>query len=142
MNESTTADDLEPSANGLPDTVHHLQLDGRDIYVVGTAHVSQQSVEDVRKTIERVEPDTICVELCEGRYQNLMDREAWQKLDIFKVLKEGKAPLLLSSLVMTSFQKRIGQRSRCHPRRRDDRGHTSRQGARARNRCWRIATFR
>ncbi len=93
----------------LPSTVTSIDLEGREVFLVGTAHVSKKSVEDVRETIEAVEPDTICVELCEARYQNIIQRDSWQKLDIFKVLKEGKAPLLLSSLVMSSFQKRIAK---------------------------------
>lgn len=93
----------------LPASVQRVAVDGRDVFLVGTAHVSKQSVEDVRTTIETVRPDAVCVELCAARHANLMDRESWRKLDIFKVLRQGKAPLLLSSLIMTSFQRRIGQ---------------------------------
>lgn len=81
----------------------------RELALVGTAHVSRHSVDDVRATIEAFEPDTVCVELCEARYRNIVDKAAWRKLDIFKVLREGKAPLLLSSLLMTSFQRRIAE---------------------------------
>ncbi len=104
----TKSDQIAPE---LPSTCKliDLEVDGveRQIALVGTAHVSKSSVEDVRRTIEIFEPDTVCIELCEGRYRNIIDKEAWKQLDIFKVLKEGKAPLLLSSLVMTSFQRRI-----------------------------------
>lgn len=95
----------------LPKTVKliDLEVDGvqRQVALVGTAHVSKSSVDDVRQAVETFDPDTICVELCEGRYRNIVDKAAWKELDIFKVLKEGKAPLLLSSLVMSSFQRRI-----------------------------------
>ena len=96
----------------LPSTVTRIELEDpevREVFLIGTAHVSKKSVEDVSVTVAAVEPDTICVELCEARYQNIIQRDSWQKLDIFKVLKEGKAPLLLSSLVMSSFQKRIAE---------------------------------
>ena len=106
-------DDDEPV---LPDSVRELQLaDGRLLYLVGTAHVSKQSVQDVTDTFHQVRPDTVCVELCAGRHQNLVDREGWRKLDIFKVLREGKAPLLLSSLVMASFQRRIARQLGVEP---------------------------
>ena len=91
----------------LPATVTLLEQDGRKLYVVGTAHVSKESVEDVALTLEQIQPDEVAVELCASRHQTLMDRESWSKLDIFKVLKEGKAALLLSSLLMSSFQRRI-----------------------------------
>ena len=102
-----------PEPGSLPSTVRLLEFerDGvrREVALVGTAHVSARSVDDVRHTIETFAPDTVCVELCEARYRNIIDKAAWRKLDIFKVLREGKAPLLLSSLLMTSFQRRIAE---------------------------------
>jgi pheromone shutdown-related protein TraB len=80
---------------------------GKRVFLVGTAHVSASSVEDVRTTIERVRPDSVCVELCQPRYDSLTNPEAWRKLDILSVLREGKAHLLLGSLIMTAFQRRI-----------------------------------
>ena len=91
----------------LPRTVHLLEVAGKRIFLVGTAHVSMQSVDDVRATIERVRPDSVCVELCQPRYDSLTNPEAWRKLDILSVLREGKAHLLLGSLILTAFQRRI-----------------------------------
>lgn len=103
----------EIKANGpappIPASVKKVELDGRQIYLVATAHVSNQSVQDVRDTIEAVHPDSICVELCESRYRNLMDREQWKRTDIIRIIREKKAMLLLSSLVISSFQRRIAQ---------------------------------
>ncbi len=91
----------------LPPAVSHIELDGRNIYLVGTAHVSKSSVCDVESTIAAVQPDTVCVELCEPRYQNLSNPESWRNVNILEVLRKGKATLLLSSLIMSSFQRRI-----------------------------------
>ncbi len=71
-----------------------------------TAHVSLQSVDDVRKTIEIVRPDTIAVELCPPRHEALTDKERWKKMDIFKVIRSGKAVFLLAQLIIASFTKR------------------------------------
>ncbi|OQY28129.1 MAG: conjugal transfer protein TraB [Candidatus Cloacimonetes bacterium 4572_55] len=95
---------------GLPETVKKIDVLGKVIYLVGTAHVSKQSVEDVKQTILKVEPDTVCVELCQSRYENLTDPDRWGKMDIVKVIRGGKAMLLLSSLIMTSFQRQIGKK--------------------------------
>ena len=95
--------------NRLPDTVRTVELGGRTLHLVGTAHVSPKSVEDVERTLDLVEPDTVAVELCAARHQTLTDRENWRKLDIYQVLREGKAALLLSSLVMSGFQRRIAE---------------------------------
>ena len=107
MSDSPIVDAPPERSDQLPDAVTLLEHGGRKLYVVGTAHVSKESVEDVARTLEMVQPDEVAVELCASRHQTLMDRESWSKLDIFKVLKEGKAALLLSSLLMSSFQRRI-----------------------------------
>ena len=105
----------QPTGADLPSSVQRLELDDREVFLVGTAHVSPQSVRDTNATIEAVEPDTVCVELCEARYQNLENQDSWRKLDIFQVLREGKAALLLSSFLMHSFQRRIAQRFGIEP---------------------------
>ncbi len=94
----------------IPSGVKRLDLGARQVYLVPTAHVSKKSVVDVRKTIEAVRPDVVCVELCEARYKNILDREGWKKTNIVQVIRQGKAMLLLASLVMAAFQKRIGDR--------------------------------
>lgn len=94
----------------LPESVCKITTgDGRNIFLVGTAHVSKQSVEDVKKTVEMVNPDSICVELCEARYKSLIKRDIWKNMDIFKVVKEKKAVLLLAQLIMSSFYRKLGE---------------------------------
>ena len=106
----TVSDTHTNSSFDLPRAVRLVEVAGKRIYLVGTAHVSQRSVEDVRATIERVRPDSVCVELCQPRYESLTNPEAWRKLDILSVLRAGKAHLLLGSLIMTAFQRRIAGR--------------------------------
>ena len=110
-------DEADPQLDSvrLPESVTEVELDGRRLYLVGTAHVSKQSIEDVRITIEMVRPDTVCVELDESRYRNLIDKNRWKKTNITRVIREGKAMLLLSSLIMTSFQRRIGKQLGVEP---------------------------
>ena len=99
----------------LPDRVSVITLGDRQIYLVGTAHVSKESVEDVRKTVALVEPDTICVELCESRHKTLTQKDVWRKMDIFKVIQEKKATLLLAQLIMSSFYRRLGAKLGVQP---------------------------
>ncbi|HLV01586.1 MAG TPA: TraB/GumN family protein [Acidobacteriota bacterium] len=101
---------LTPQPEDLPKNVKRVVQGDREIYLVGTAHVSQQSVEDVRTVITTVQPDVVCVELDEARYRNLVNAQTWKNTDIAQVIREGKAMLLLSSLIMSSFQKRIGKK--------------------------------
>lgn len=99
----------------LPESVHHVTIDGKNIYLVGTAHVSQKSVDDVSRTVETVNPDVICVELCDARYKAIIQRDNWKKMNIFKIIKEKKALFLLTQLIMNSFYRRIGEQLGVHP---------------------------
>ncbi|MCA9517715.1 MAG: TraB/GumN family protein [Myxococcales bacterium] len=90
------------------DHVTVLEYEGKTLYILGTAHVSKASVEEVERLIEEIRPDTVCVELCEARFQALTDRERWKKLDIFEVIKGGKTLFLLANLAVGAYQRRLG----------------------------------
>lgn len=99
----------------LPETVTQLELDGRPVYLVGTAHLSEQSVRDVHNTIDQVEPDTIAIELCQARYTSLTDPQAWRRMDVFKILRQGKAVLLLVQLALSAVYRRLGEQLNLQP---------------------------
>jgi pheromone shutdown-related protein TraB len=90
--------------------IHHLVFEDKEIILLGTAHVSKESVRLVADVIETEKPDTVCVELCESRYQSIRQKDKWQDTDIVKVIKEKKTFLLLSNLLLVSFQKRIADK--------------------------------
>ena len=90
--------------------VHEIILDGKKILLIGTAHISQSSVDEVNTVINQVNPDTVCIELCSSRYQAMLAKDQWKNMDIFKVIREGKSFLLFANLIMTAFQKRLGSR--------------------------------
>jgi pheromone shutdown-related protein TraB len=94
----------------LPDCVTVVERDGRTFYLVGTAHVSRKSVEEVRQVIEQVQPDTVCVELCKTRFEALTDESRWEKLDVFQVIRQRKVLFLLAHLALSSYQRRIGDK--------------------------------
>jgi pheromone shutdown-related protein TraB len=99
----------------LPSSVRHLTIEGKEIYIVGTAHVSKQSVQDVQSTIEAINPDAICVELCQARYRAIVQRDAWKQMNIFKVIREKRALFLLAQLIMNSFYRKIGEQLGVQP---------------------------
>ena len=90
-------------------------LEGKEIILVGTAHISRESVELVESVINAEHPDTICIELCSSRYQSIRQKEQWREMEIVKVIKEKKAFLLLANLLLSSFQKRIGKKFGVRP---------------------------
>lgn len=93
----------------LPERVTYIQVGDKDVYLVGTAHISKESVEDVKTTISAVRPDTICIELCHGRYEALTKKDAWKNMNIFKIVRQKKSVLLLAQLLMSSFYKKLGE---------------------------------
>jgi pheromone shutdown-related protein TraB len=99
----------------LGPNVTHLADGERDIYIVGTAHISKKSIEEVRDTIESIRPDTVCVELCENRYQSMIDTARWKKLDIFQIIRQKKVLFLLSNLALSSYQRRMGEKFGVEP---------------------------
>lgn len=97
------------------ENIHRLELNGRQIILVGTAHISQKSADEVKDIIEAENPDTVCIELCQARYQAMVDTDRWKNTDIFKILKERKAFLLLANLIVSSYQKRLARQFGVEP---------------------------
>jgi pheromone shutdown-related protein TraB len=97
------------------DCVTHLSFEGRDIYLIGTAHVSQRSVEDVGRVIDEVRPETVCVELDAARHQALVDPKRWRDLDIFEVIRQRRLSFMLTSLALSSYQRRLGEKLGVRP---------------------------
>ncbi len=98
-----------------PSDVRRIFLDGREIILIGTAHISQESVETVRATIAAEAPDTVCVELDNQRYQALKNPNRWESLNLIQVIKSGQTPFLLANLALASFQKRMGLQTGVKP---------------------------
>ena len=88
--------------------VHEISFDEKQILLIGTAPISQSSVDEVNSVIDQEKPDTVCIELCSSRHQAMLDKDQWKNMDIYKVVREGKSFLLFANLIMTAFQKRLG----------------------------------
>ena len=86
-----------------------IERNEQTIYLLGTAHVSKESVEEVKALVAEVEPEAIAVELCPTRYEALTAADKWKNLDIFKVIREGKLLMLLGNLGLSAYQRRIGK---------------------------------
>jgi pheromone shutdown-related protein TraB len=85
-----------------------ITLGNREIILIGTAHVSRESIDEVSRVIRESRPDRVCVELDKGRYGSMTEKENWERLNIAKVFKEGKGFLLIANLVLSGFQRKLG----------------------------------
>ncbi|BBL67680.1 TraB/GumN family protein [Methanoculleus chikugoensis] len=84
-----------------------------EIRLVGTAHVSQKSVEEVRSAIEEFQPDIVGVELDRGRFISLTQETA--EPSVAEILKGGNFGQLLVQWVLTYIQQRIGAETGVKP---------------------------
>ena len=92
----------------MSQTEKRLVLQGREFILLGTAHISQESIVQVTSSIRQEQPDCVAIELDEQRYASMKNPEAWKNLDIVKVLKSGQGFVLMANLILSSFQKRMG----------------------------------
>ncbi len=92
------------------DNKYILTYEGKQIILLGTAHVSKESADLAARVIEEERPDTVCIELCESRYNSITQKKQWQETDLIKIIREKKSFLLLSNFVLSSFQKKLGKK--------------------------------
>ena len=79
-----------------------------DLRLVGTAHISSNSVALVRQQIEDWGPDLVAVELCESRKASLLEPEALENEDLLKILNDGKSHMILLQSALAAEQRRMG----------------------------------
>ncbi len=102
-------------AGSNQDIIKTVHVNGVAITLVGTAHVSQKSVDLVEEKIRTGEYDRIAIELCPPRLQNLTQKSMWKSLDIYQILRQGKGTLLLVNLALSAYQKRLAEKIGVEP---------------------------
>jgi len=85
-----------------------IEVDGREFILVGTAHVSRESVDLVREVIEKERPDCVCIELDAQRYEALSHRTRWESLDLKQIIRKKQLAPLIANLLLASYQKKLG----------------------------------
>ena len=111
----------ETSAEIAPDTIEseqplrHVQRDGVDYTIIGTAHVSRSSADTVKKMAESGDYQAIAVELCQARYEALTAERKWTDLDLYKIIRQGKAALVMANLALSAYQRRIADQFGIEP---------------------------
>jgi len=120
MSESTDPEPRDPAATAeahdfADEPVREVEHNGVHYTLLGTAHVSRASVDAVRRHIEHGNFDAVAVELCESRHKTLTDTDAWRELDLFAVIREGKANMMIASLGLAAYQRRIAEQFGIEP---------------------------
>ena len=89
--------------------ITRLQVDGKEIILIGTAHVSKNSVAEVRETIEKERPDSICIELDQQRYDSIQEKESWSNTDIVQIIKSKRAGFLFANILLSNYQRKLAE---------------------------------
>jgi len=110
----------EPDVISLPaalqgQPVERVERDGNHYTLLGTAHVSRTSMEAVEAMLAHETFDAVAVELCPSRAESMRHPDAFRQMDLFKVIRAGKAGMVAASLVLSSFQKRLAEQSGIQP---------------------------
>jgi len=121
--EALTENSIAAAAKAVPDAVprlagqpiRRLQRDGVHYTLIGTAHVSRASADAVRELAGSGEFDAIAVELCQARYDALTAERKWTDLDLYRVLRDGKAGLVMANLALSAYQRRIAEQFGIEP---------------------------
>jgi len=89
--------------------------DGRTLYLIGTAHVSENSALLVENTIRDIMPDTVCIELDSQRFEAITKKNRYEDLDIFQIIKNKQLFFFIGQFIMASFQKKISEKTGSKP---------------------------
>lgn len=84
-----------------------VMVDDAEVVLLGTAHVSRQSAEDVRAALDEGAFGAVAVELCDARYQRLTGTDDWHDVDLFRIVRSGRAGMVAAQLALSAYQKRL-----------------------------------
>ncbi len=90
--------------------VHHIKIKGKEFFIIGTAHISQNSADLVREVISNEKPDVVCVELDKQRFKALSEKKKWEELNLKQLIKEKQLSTLLINILLASYQKKLGEK--------------------------------
>lgn len=90
--------------------VQRLTIDDKEIILIPTAHVSQESVKLVKQVIAEEQPDSVCIELDAKRFENIKNPKAWEETDIVSVVKNKQVGFMIANLALSSYQKKLAEK--------------------------------
>jgi pheromone shutdown-related protein TraB len=101
--------------NSSQEPMAEITLGDSRVTLLGTAHVSRTSAEKVKELLTTGDYDAVAVELCPSRYNAIVDPDALARMDLFQVIREGKASMVAASLALGAFQQRAAEQMGIQP---------------------------
>ena len=114
-NTSQTPETAVQNDTPAEQPIREITRDGVHYVLLGTAHVSRASVDAVTEMANSDGYDAIAVELCPARHQALTKQQAWKDMDLYRIIREKKAGLVMANLALGAYQKRIAEQFGIEP---------------------------
>ena len=95
--------------------VNWVNYKGKELIIIGTAHISKQSAELVSEVIRAEKPDIVCVELDKQRFEALSNQKKWENLDLKSIIKQKQLSTLIINILLSSYQKKLGSKLGVNP---------------------------
>lgn len=92
-----------------------IEIGDSRITLLGTAHVSRASADKVASLLAGGEYDAVAVELCPSRYNALINPDDLSRMDLLKVVKEGRVAMVIASLALGAYQQRLADQFGIEP---------------------------
>ncbi|MBT8125797.1 MAG: TraB/GumN family protein [Gammaproteobacteria bacterium] len=99
----------------VEEPIQSLSIGEGTITILGTAHVSRASADKAKELIESKQHDVVCIELCQSRFNAMTDPNALAKMDLFDVIRSGKASMVTASLALGAYQQRMAEQLGIEP---------------------------
>lgn len=103
------------AAGNAPALVREIQLGETKITLLGTAHVSRTSAEEVEALLDSKQYEAVAIELCPSRFDALNNPDRLAELDLMQVVRQGKAAMVMANLAMAAYQQRLGEQLGIEP---------------------------
>ena len=101
---------METALQKQQEPIVRVQVDNCEVTLLGTAHISKASADKVRELLQSGDYDCVAIELCYSRHRTIVDPDALAKMDLFQVIREGKATMVAASLALGAFQQRMAEK--------------------------------
>ena len=111
----SVGEDAATAAEGTPALLRTVTVDGTPITLLGTAHVSRSSAEQVAAELDSKAYQAVAIELCPSRFDALNNPERLAELDLMQVVRQGKASMVMANLAMAAYQQRLGEQLDIEP---------------------------
>jgi len=112
---SLTPETVIPEPSPVEQPTREITRDGVHYVLLGTAHVSRASVTAVTEMAGSGDYDAIAVELCPARHQALTKQQQWKDMDLYRIIREKKAGLVMANLALGAYQRRIAEQFGIEP---------------------------